>query len=705
MQFYQQLRFYPFVRILIPFVSGIIFGFYCHPDIYVTGSVIAGLSFAAVLIHKKNRSYRLRWLYGIVVNMLLLVAGLLILNLHDAENEKTRQFSGKRMVFEAIVADEMSETKNSVKSILKVRYIHHGTNNPANFKVMAYFKKDNRSGELRTGDILMVHSVLNEIEEPKNPYEFNYKRWMQHRGTVLTTYLSGNSWKVIGRKNGFASFISGLRHQVVQVYEKSGISNDELAVLSALTLGSRESLPEKVEKSFAMAGAMHVLAVSGLHVGIIFMVLNTLLFFMQRFKYGKFIRWIMMILFLWFFAFLTGMRPSVVRAVFMFSTIQTGQSLKKPPEIYNTISLSAFCLLLINPYQLTDVGFQLSYLAITGIVFFQPKIYRLLYVKNKIIDKIWQLFTVSIAAQLVTAPLTTFYFHYFPLYFWLTNLFVIVLTGLIIYLAVFQISIYALHLPYLFTGKILNLALKLLNGLTFKIHSLPHSLIENINTSLFEMLLFYCMIISMTVFLMKRYRKALIWSFIFLLAIIIEITTVSFIFETQNRLVVFSVRNHSVIGLVRGREILFLSDMPDALSLSKSFQVKNYLIKRGIKRSIRAGKMSELPYADIGSVFCIEQAGTNIFFKSGHLRGLLLNDLDVFGQRSGKKLGLDCIILSHNVNAGPEQLTNLFRFRHIILDSSNSYRYRLSWLNSSKSDEYKIYSIADSKAFEINSGL
>ncbi len=701
MQFYQQLRLYPFIRLLVPFVSGIILGFYCHPGIYAVGSVMICLLIAAFIIHNTNQRYRLRWLYGMAVNLFLFSAGLLVLNFHHAENGKALQFSGRKMVFEAVVSDEVVETKKSVRTILTVKNIHNDTILPANFRLVAYFKKDSSSCALQVGDILMFSSVMNEIEEPNNPYEFNYKRWMKHRGILLMTYLSGTSWQKIGQKKGLATFISGVRHQIIHLYQQSGIGNDELTVLSALTLGQREGLPDEIKESFAIAGAMHVLAVSGLHVGIIFVIINAVLLFLKRYKYGRMIRWIIIILFLWFFAFLTGLRPSVVRAVFMFSVIQTGLSLNKPPDIYNTISLSAFCLLLINPYQLTDVGFQLSYLAVTGIVFFQPRIYRILYFKNLVVDKIWQLFSVSIAAQLVTAPLTTWYFHYFPLYFWLTNIFVIALAGLIIYLAIFQILIFTLHLPYLFTGKILNFVIKLLNGITSQVHGLPHALIDNINTSLFEVLLFYGMIISVTVFLLKCNKKALIWSFIILLTLTVYETANACVIETQKRIVVFNVKNNSLIGLVNGREILFISDIPDTINISGSFQVKNYLIKRGIKRIMFVRDIAGLSDTGMQSAFCIEEAGSNIFFRTGCLRGLLLNDFRFFGQNPGEKQKLDCIILSHNVNVGIDQLTNLFDFSRIILDSSNRNSYRINWLRLDLFGNKETHSVSDNKAVEI----
>lgn len=626
------------------------------------------------------------------------------MNMHEVKIEKARNLAGSTVDYIAMVSDEPVGTEKSFRSTLLIKTFRGDSVNPVNIRVMAYFSKDRLSEELKPGDMVRAKSVLKEFEEPENPYEFNYRKWMEHREVVLKTYLKSTSWYKVGNKKGLRSWISELRHRVIYIYEKSGIRNDEMAVLSALTLGIRENLPAKIEESFAISGAMHVLAVSGLHVGIIFMVLNVLLSFTRKFRYGRHFRTILIIIFLWIFAFLTGLKPSVVRAVFMFSVIQTGQGLKKPPDIYNTISLSAFCLLLVNPYLLVNVGFQLSYLAITGIVFFQPRIYRLVHIKNAFIDRVWQLFTVSVAAQLVTAPLTIFYFHYFPVYFWLTNIFIIILTGMILYMAVFQIIIYSLHLPYLLSGEILNFLLRLLNRLTFKVQSLPFSSIENINISLFETLLCYVIIISITVYLLKRTYKTLIWSCLVFLVMTVYETFVTISNATQERLIVFNVRDHSVVGIVNGRDIAFMSDIPNVQDICESFAVKNFLIKRGINRVVNVKDVTEIPDSVFQSGISVVNAGTNIFFETGHFRCLLLQSLSNFTPESVQKLKLDCIILSQNVNVSSGQLINMFLFRYIILDSSNSYSYRITWLDMDPSDDFIIHSVADSKAIEIKKG-
>ena len=178
---------------------------------------------------------------------------------------------------------------------------------------------------------------------------------------------------------------------------------------------------------------MHVLAVSGLHVGIIFFILNFLLTPLNRNKRLLKIKLFLLVGALWFYAFLTGLSPSVMRSCTMFSFIVVGENLNKRTNIYNTLAASAFLLMLINPLIIFGAGFQLSYIAVISIVFFQPRLAALVAVKNRILKYVWDLFTVSVAVQIGTAPISIFYFHQFPVYFWLSNFIVIPGAALILY--------------------------------------------------------------------------------------------------------------------------------------------------------------------------------------------------------------------------------------------------------------------------------
>ena len=216
-----------------------------------------------------------------------------------------------------------------------------------------------------------------------------------------------------------------MRDKLLNILKENGLKNNELAVASALILGYKDDLGEELKHSYSSAGATHVLAVSGLHVGIIFLVLNFLLNILDKNDRFKISKAILLICFLWAYATITGLSPSVVRAATMFSFVTIGKSFGKSSSIYNTLCASAFVLLVYNPYLIMEVGFQLSYLAVVGIVYFQSIIYKWIYVKNKFLKYIWMITSVSIAAQLTTFPLGLLYLHQSPTYLFASNLFVI----------------------------------------------------------------------------------------------------------------------------------------------------------------------------------------------------------------------------------------------------------------------------------------
>ena len=209
----------------------------------------------------------------------------------------------------------------------------------------------------------------------------------------------------------------------------NGVEGKQLKVASALLLGYRENLDKELVKSYASAGAMHVLAVSGLHVGILYLLLTRIFSFLKKVKKvknGKFILTILIVSFLWFYAIMTGLSASVMRATTMFSFIVIGNELlNRKTSIYNTLAVSAIILMIINPFIVYQVGFQLSYVAVVGIVYLQPKLNRLFYSRYKLVRGVWAITCVSLAAQIATFPLSLHYFHQFSTYFFISNLIVI----------------------------------------------------------------------------------------------------------------------------------------------------------------------------------------------------------------------------------------------------------------------------------------
>ena len=306
-------------------------------------------------------------------------------------------------------------------------------------KCLFIFQSKANAASLEPGDIIIFNASPQLITNYGNPFEFDYKKYLQRKNIYRQVYLSSQNWKKTNLKSSFSLKMTCRKNQneTVGYLQKQNLGKNEMDILSALTLGYKAELDPQTKQTFSSAGAMHVLAVSGLHVGIIFWVLTSLFSFLKKYKTGKII-------------FVTD-NCCLSLGLCIFNRIITfcfagcnyvfffGDWHKHEPQvnIYNSLAGSAFFLLLINPNNLFEVGFQLSYSAVFGIVFLQPKFEKLVIIKYKIPRFFWQLLTVSVAAQIATFPFTIYYFNQFPTYFWISNLFVIPVVMVLIPLGFF----------------------------------------------------------------------------------------------------------------------------------------------------------------------------------------------------------------------------------------------------------------------------
>ncbi|MEA3318280.1 MAG: ComEC/Rec2 family competence protein, partial [Bacteroidota bacterium] len=409
----------PFIRFVVPFVIGILIGI--NFIISVPTFAILSIIFFLILVFFKLKlfsSYSYSFLFGVLISLFFILSGISLINYAKAKIKSVDEKLYSSIVY---LTSEPAETENSVKAFGKILCLKDSASYKSiNLNTLLYFKKDSNSKKLKIGDKLVLKSYINEIKHNGNPNAFNYKKYLSYKGIKYQAYIKSGNWEIIDSNigNPILLYANKIRRNLLSVYKEYDISGDELAVLSALTLGYKSDLSNEIKQSYAASGAMHILAVSGLHVGIIFIILNNLLFFLERNYFGKIIKVLIIIGFLAFYTLLTGMSSSVLRASIMFACFSFGNLFNRQTNIYNTLAVSAFIILAFNPYAIMDVGFQLSYIAVISIVFFQAKIYGLINISNYIGNKIWELLSVSIAAQIGTFPIAIYYFHQFPNYFW-----------------------------------------------------------------------------------------------------------------------------------------------------------------------------------------------------------------------------------------------------------------------------------------------
>lgn len=574
---------YPLIRLLLPFLLGVVYGIYTDASSNMWGWVALLLFFILVLLTRTRlpKNLRLNWIFGLISNsaFFCIAVALVIWNTTKLQTDYFEQFEEKTEWLIARVSTDPVEKENSFQVKLGIQGVwFDSVFKSASGQVIAYFEKDTAAYfNLCYGQIIAVRPVFKPIQEPKNPSQFNYKKYMSSQGIYTSGYVNTDNYidLDINKGNLLFQYAISIRKKFLSVLKESGVEKSQLGVASALILGQKEHLDSITIQSYASAGAIHVLAVSGLHVGILYLVLDFLMQWLGKWKKGHIIKIILLLLILWFYALLTGLSPSVMRATTMFSFVIIASGVSRKSNIYNTLAASVFFLLIIDPFLLLQVGFQLSYLAVIGIIYLQPKIYRKLHFKSQLLNYIWKISSVSIAAQIATFPLCLLYFHQFPIYFLLANLAVIPLAGVIL---IFGLSVIVLSVvPFMsgILGFVLNSIIWLLNKAITLIHFLPCNVIEGVHISGIECLLLYLFILLIIVTVKKKKLVPLYFS----LAVVIGILSLDFLedvhLKEHNELCFYSANGALALDCISGNEHVLLADS----MFYQNDRAMNFLIK------------------------------------------------------------------------------------------------------------------------------
>lgn len=674
---------FPFVRFAFFFAIGIVCRHYLGELVLLPVYLLLGLLLVYLfLLFRNSLKYQ---------NMLALLSFLLLFSLGAYRLEvfliQDDKLPNEALAYKAQLISEPEEKKNSTRAVLQTYEMLTDSGwVEQESRVNAYFSKELRTN-LSYGNLIMVEGFPDRTTPPANPGEFDYRNYLAYQNIHFQQFI-GDRFTVIGHEepNWFVARAITIRNYCV-VQLSQYIGNDQSrAVVLALVLGVKDELDNELIQSFSATGAMHVLAVSGLHVGIIYGILFWLLkaLRLHRRKYRWWVATIS-ILVLWVYALLTGLSPSVLRAVTMFSFVAIGRALFRNGNIYNTLSLSALALLIYNPYLIMSVGFQLSFLAVFGIVYLHPKIYGLWQVDNWFLDKVWSITCVSIAAQLATGPLSMLYFHQFPTYFLVSNLFIIpaafaiLIGGLILLVTSFFPAIAG------FIGMILGGFVSGVNWLVALVSQFPNSTIDGVYFSILDTWLLYAVLMGLILFFVSRRKTYLqlgfVCALVFCASQILHFEEYSDSYEIS----VLNASNHSVIDIRAGFQgkVLanqeFLND-PE----SQQFSLSGKRLLSGVNQKIEEDQLIipnvSLP---IGELVVFE--GKSILWVNKEL-----NRSEV------EKIAPDFLILSNNAVDDLEQLR---RAKHIILDKSNSFYSQRRLMEQAKENELNIHQVSTNGYF------
>ncbi|MGY6744611.1 MAG: ComEC/Rec2 family competence protein [Cecembia sp.] len=508
---------FPFLRYLIFFMVGILL-YPVFQELPLKGMLLMlGLGwviYALLLIYvESNRLFpRFRFIFPCLAFLQLVLAGLIFSYLRDFKNDPNHLIHVEEEVkgYLALVVGQDEAKPNSIANRVFLKKIWAGDKlRESRGEVLVYHRAN---VGLSPGNLIWIKGKPQEIPGPTNPNEFNYQKFTIRQG-VAHRHFIGDQFEVLGSVSEFPieSFFIRLRRALMDRMDRVFKDSKAVQIAKALLLGQKKTLDKELSDAYATAGAMHVLAVSGLHVGII---------------YGFFFLWIKpyrlgirkrvlylstIILLIWAYALLTGMSPSVMRAATMFSIMALAQMKARNPSIFNAIALSALILLVFDPMLIYAVGFQLSYVALLGILLIQPILVKIWLPANKILEYAWQISTVGLAAQVATFPLSAHYFHIFPTYFLLSNLVAIPGAFLIMTVGVPFMLFSKFTVIGSSLGFLTEWIIKLFNTLVLAIQDLPGAKVSGIYLDSFEVYLYF-LFLGLCLWLYHQPRKALLWT-------------------------------------------------------------------------------------------------------------------------------------------------------------------------------------------------
>jgi competence protein ComEC len=502
---------YPFLRYALFFIGGILIYPYLRflgleVLVYMTSGLLL-FYLMMVLINSFQPHYRYKLLFPVVAYLLLIGMGILFTFLKDAKNDPSHLLHlGEVEGYLAVVEDLDQKKPNTFANRLEVRAVKkEGKYLPATGEVIIYHQLQRN---LKPGEVMWVQGNPSTIPPPYNPHEFDYGRFLANQ-QIFHSHFVGAKLTKVGAVNHrpINNFVLLLRASVLEKIDRYVTTAHSNQIAKALLLGQNKNLEKEVSEAYITAGTMHVLAVSGLHVGIIygFFFLFIKPYQLPGRKRALYLSLIITII--WIYALITGMSPSVLRAATMFTLMALAQMKSRSPSIYNSLALSALILLVFDPFMLYSVGFQLSYMAVLGIVLLQPKIVEWWEPGNRIISYLWEITTVGIAAQLATFPISVHYFHVFPTYFILSNL--IAIPGAFLVMACgipFMVFSFIKPLAVILGGMV-DFMLRIENWVMFSFQELPLAQIEQINLTPAEMVLFWTLIISLYLLAEENKKK------------------------------------------------------------------------------------------------------------------------------------------------------------------------------------------------------
>jgi competence protein ComEC len=687
----EDIRRNPFIRITLPLLFGIILQYLLFP-VSISGLMLiafALLSLSGLHIFEVERIYSFAWLYGLHYFLIFFFGGIALVQLNPLETTIPKN---EENFYELLVTKNPENNDNSTRMDVKIRAFSADGEHWKKCSELSvvYIEKDSTKVFV-PGDVLVCKAVFNEISPPQNPDEFDYREYLKRKRIFSTSFI--NSEKIVrtdsGQISSFKKFIFGLQKYSLETLQKAHLKSDELAVALALLTGNKQYLEDELRQSYTTAGTVHLLAVSGLHVGILFMILNFALRLMDRVQRLHLLKGFIILVSLWIYASIAGMASSIVRASIMFSVFVIADMLNKAKSTYNNIALSCFIMCIADPYVIFDTGFQLSYLAVLGIVYFQPKFVKPFHRCKGFLKTIIECLAVTTAAQLGTLPVILFIFKTFPTYFLFSNLILVPYTSVVMYVGVIVIALSWQSFLLVISGFVLNACIYLMNYTVKFFDRLPWSSIDGIYIDGIQCMLLTVSIMLLALWFSFREKKLYVTILIFMIVIFAADAFHSYNARTHREFGVFGVRKAFYAYFIENGTGFCIRDT-NSLNASFDFNTKNYLIKKGFR--------SEQDLKTFSLTDSIPNLYRGILMFSGK-KIALSSQLNVNNEFAGTPLYVDYLYVTGMQNIKPETVLSCYNPAQIVIANNLPVSKINEWIKIAESKKIPYHNVKTKGGF------
>ncbi|WP_343669470.1 ComEC/Rec2 family competence protein [Chitinophaga sp.] len=636
----------PFLRIVIPFMLGIIWPIpllYVLPAGFFLLILHVGIGYLPLWARFRLDAYR-----GIILQLLLVCIGCLLV---DAKEQYKHHLIKPRPdeVLVGIIAAPVQSSQYGYRTIIKLE---------TKEQLLIYFPPDSAVMAIQEGDRLLFKGAVQLISFSGNPGSFNYREYCAARYIYQQVHLQEGHWRHIVMPK---SFLLRCRNSCLQIINQY-IGGREGGLAAALLIGYRYDLDREMVNDYMQTGIVHIIAISGMHLALIY---ASLIWGLQWLPFPS-LKGVLIIVVVWGFTLLTGASASVLRAAVMLTVVTIGKFfLDRDSSTYNQLALSAFLLLCYDPALIKDVGFQLSYLAVLGILLLNKPFSSQSYWLRKMGEAI----TIAVAAQAITFPLCLYLFGQFPLYFLPANLIAVPLSTLILYGEILLLCVQAHWL-----GTCLQWLLTMMNTIVAWIGHLPGAVISGLHISVYGVLALYVCIGALlagkkgVVYIMGA---ICLWSLIVLPGRLQK--------QRQRVMIVYNQPRHTGIDFIQGSVVQFAGD--DSISANMLRAARTFY------------------EADTGRLVGFEQLGH--FICCGNKR-LVIVDGALPAGRPAKKFRTDYLLLSHNPRVAIKDLQGFYDVGCYIFDASSSHSRIEKWKSECYALTLRFFSVPDQGAYVVN---